>query len=111
MIVNGTAFIMHPNPMDMESRRVQGEFELRNKGNNDPNRRNQRKPGDVYVIISAVVGAAIGGLVGGFFSALAILGGIVAGGVLGAVIYKITKNRPLERKTKQEEPPQSPFIS
>lgn len=111
MMKSIAVFLMYPNPMDMESRRVQGEFELRQKGKRDPNRRNQRKPGDVYVIISTVVGAAIGGLVGGFFSSLAILGGIIAGGILGAVIVNIIKKRPLKAKTKQEEPPQSPFIS
>ena len=105
------AFLMHPNPMDMESRRVQGELEIRHKGKRDPNRRNQRKPGDVYVIISAVVGAAIGGLVGGFFSSLAILVGIIAGGILGAVIYIFMKKGPPKRKIKQKESDQSPFIT
>ena len=109
--MNSLITFMHPNPMDMESRRVQGEFEIRHRGNDDPNGRRQRKPGDVYVVMSVIIGAAIGGLVGGFFSSLAILGGIIAGGILGAVIYNIIKKQPLQRTTKEEEPPQSPFIS
>lgn len=109
--MNISVFLMYPNPMDMESRHVQGELELRQKGKRDPNGRRHRRPGDVYIIISAVIGAAIGGLVGGFFSSLAILGGIVAGGILGTVIYSIINKRPLKRTTKEEDSPQSPFIS
>ena len=103
--------LFHGNPMGMDPRQLETELRLRNRGKNRPNNGRQRKPGDVYIVISIIVGAAIGGLLAGLFSSLAIFGGIIAGGILGAVIYNTIKKRPQKRKTKQEEPPQSPFIS
>ena len=96
---NSIVFIYY-NPMDMESRRVEAELQLQNRGKNDPERPPRPERGDFYIIIGLVVGAVTGVILGSFVGFLGFIGGAIVGGIIGATIGGAIKKYLQKRKNK-----------
>jgi hypothetical protein len=99
------AYFMPPDPL-----RPQGYQDTLHaiRPENDPDVPPHPKPGDSYVVVSAIIGLLIGGALGFFLplhSGLGVIilstfGGIIIGGILGALVGEAIKRRSLHHQNR-----------